>query len=480
MSGEIIPFEASAEEQTTTVIPTHYRNDLGYADAFVEAHSKRVKFNVTEKMWLVFTPQTGWERDSDGNLIAEIASDYARKLFLEACEAAKAASDPKQAQSLISAAVSLGNRQRIGAMIDLARSNPQIAVRALALDKDPFIIGVENGSVDIRDGEFFPHDPTQLVTRRLSTKFQPSAKCPVFDKFLAEVQPDIEMRGFLKRWAGYCLSGVIREHILPFHYGCGANGKSVFLQGVMATLLGAYSARLTDALVYSNERGNSPALEIAGLAGKRFACGEENRAGAGLNENFLKAATGNDILKGRFHYANHIEFFPQFKTALVGNHRPKIETRDYGFWRRFKLIDWPVTIPSEKRDLLLTEKLRAEFPGILNWCLAGAKDWLEFGLNPPETCELATDKFRADSDSLASFKELFEESPDGWIAKSLVFDAYRKWATEEGIPQTRQMTKRALSFRLAERGWLEGRQGHAKTHVWLGVKFGPEGNDSDV
>lgn len=155
--------------------------------------------------------------------------------------------------------------------------------------------------------------------------------------------------------------------------------------------------------MYASDRWHLPHLELANLCGRRFALGEENAESGKLNEALLKSITGGDRQKGRFHYGNYVEYFPTYKIALVGNHKPRIDGTDDGIWRRFLLIDWPVQIPIERRDPMLKDKLAAEMPGILNWCVAGARAWLADGLNPPESCKAATAAFRQGSDKLAEF-----------------------------------------------------------------------------
>jgi len=449
--------------------PEHFKNDIGFSDAFVTRHCSNVRFATDENLWLTFVPGEGWKRDTTGTAIRALSADFARELYAKALDRAKAF-EAQAGIKIVSEAAALGNSSRIRPMIGFAESNPAIAIGSHELDRAPFLVGVENGIVDLTDGQFSPHDELRLVTRRLATSFDQSATAPIFERFLEEVQPDENVRGFLQRWAGYCLTGAIREHVLPFHYGTGSNGKSIFLEHVLLRLLGSYGAKLSDSLIYATERGSQPFLEIAGLCGKRLAVGEENAAGAGLNENFLKSATGGDRQKGRYHYAGFIEYDPTAKLALVGNHRPRVEGRDHGFWRRFLLVDWPIRIPDERQDTALPEKLMAEMPGILNWCIAGAIAWQAEGLTPPNSCRAATEKFRTDSNVLAGFVDLFHASEDGWITKANVFELYRRWAQEEGIPVNRQLSKRSLSFRLIEQGWLEGKVGHEKYHAWLGIK----------
>lgn len=252
----------------------HFRNDIGYSDAFSARHRSRLRFVTNENCWLVFRPETGWTRDVTGTAVRALAADYARELYAAALNSAK---DVEAAAgiALVKAATALGNRSRIEPMLSFAQCNPSVAVGSDQLDKDPFLLGTQNGFVDLTTGQFYPHTEERLITRRLSVAFNASATATVFEKFLAEVQPDEEVRAFLQRWAGYCLTAAIREHVLLFHYGTGSNGKSIFLEHALLRMTGDYGVKLSDSLIYANERGNQPHLEIAGLCGKRLAVGEE-------------------------------------------------------------------------------------------------------------------------------------------------------------------------------------------------------------
>ena len=56
------------------------------------------------------------------------------------------------------------------------------------------------------------------------------------------------------------------------------------------------------------------------------------------------------------------------------------------FDARFNLIPFTMTIPSEERDPELSDKLPAEWGGILQWMIDGCGEWLDCGLNPLKGC----------------------------------------------------------------------------------------------
>src|SRR3546814_5354433 len=65
------------------------------------------------------------------------------------------------------------------------------------------------------------------------------------------------------------------------------------------------------------------------------------------------------------------EFMPQFKLIVAGNHKPAIRNIDEAMKRRLHLIPFTITVPPERRDKHLQQKLLAERDGILAWAVQG-------------------------------------------------------------------------------------------------------------
>jgi putative DNA primase/helicase len=457
------------EEAADSVGTGHFNNDVGYADSFIAKYGDGIRFIAGEETWLIFDKEKGWHRDTSRE-IEGLAAEFARGLYHAALEEAKTL-PPKEAAPRITSVSRLGDKRRITPALQLASANRSIVVSPADLDMDTHLLGTRNGVVDLRDRSFHPHSTERMVTRSVACDYDPEASCPTFLNFLEKVQPDPEVRAFLQRLCGYALTGNNGEHILPFHYGVGANGKGTFLEQTIFKLMGSYACKLTDSLVYANPRGKeNNLLEIAGLCGIRFALGEENADGGCLNESLLKGMTGGDRQKGRHHYKDFFEFNPTAKIHLVGNHRPRITGRDDGIWRRFRLIDWSIKIPEEERDLKLDQKLQPEFPGILNWMIEGALALKERGTCPPECIRLATEKFREDSDSFGEFlTEATINDPDGVIYKADLYTLYKEYCDDQEIQKTFRFSKKKVGKLVFERGYDEGII-HGNVKIWRGLR----------
>ena len=257
-------------------------NDDGFAQAFVQRYQNRVKFISEEGQWLVFNEATGWHQDPTGREVLQLFVELSRELRTQSYT--REAITPAQTgeERRLRETSKLGNKNRLDPALELAKVDPRLQVSAADLDREPHLLGTRNGVVNLRDGSFQPHSQSVLVTRSVDCDFIPDAQCPRFLAFLEEVQPDPEMRGYLQRLFGYSLSGDIGEHILPFHYGTGANGKGTTLEQTFLTLMGSYGAKLTDSLVYLDRRGALQLWKSLGFAVSALPLGRRMRAAEAL------------------------------------------------------------------------------------------------------------------------------------------------------------------------------------------------------
>jgi len=327
-------------------------------------------------------------------------------------------------------AAKLATSGTVGGVERLARADRRHAATTAEWDADPWLLNTPGGVVDLKTGRQRAHDRADRMTK--ITTASPSGDCPIWRQFLDEVTGgDAELQAYLQRMVGYCLTGVTSAHALFFLYGTGANGKSVFAN-VVSTILGDYAATASmDTFVET--RGDRHPTDLAGLRGARFVTAIETEQGRRLNESKVKAITGGDKISARFMRQDFFEYTPQFKPVIVGNHKPAIRNIDEAMKRRMHLIPFTVTIPPERRDGNLTEKLLAERDGILAWAVAGCLAWQREGLKPPASVVSATEEYFESEDALGRW--LDERCVRDANAKSLtaeLFGDWKQWADSAG------------------------------------------------
>jgi putative DNA primase/helicase len=100
-------------------------------------------------------------------------------------------------------------------------------------DRDPWLLNTPGGTIDLRTGILREHRQDDHITHM--TTVTPGGHCPLWLEFLETVTAgDHAIQGYLKRLAGYALTGITREHSLNFFYGGGGNGKGTFLNTLTA------------------------------------------------------------------------------------------------------------------------------------------------------------------------------------------------------------------------------------------------------
>jgi putative DNA primase/helicase len=365
---------------------------------------------------------------------------------IEAGEAARdALSKRKTARRKF--AVSSKNKSRIEAMMICAA--PFCGVDPDVFNPDPFVFSTRAHTLRfLREPDLECPDPDavrykvrveatdghrreDMLTRYAPLSYKPGAECPKWLAFLDECLPDASVREFVQTFSGLGLLGRTVQMVV-FHYGLGANGKSVFLETLMR-VLGPLAVGLpAESITGQGDRsagGASP--DLARLYGARALCVLELPAGKPLHEDLLKKLTGGEKIPVRTLFKGYFEFTPIFTCHMSGNGYPRIDGTDNGIWRRMAVVHWPVTIPVERRREMedVLADFAPEYPGILNWLIDGAVRFIESGLRPPESVRAATAEYRSEMDPISDFiADCVEVWPDGSVTARTMYDAYVSWS----------------------------------------------------
>lgn len=264
----------------------------------------------------------------------------------------------------------------------------------------PEFIAVKASKVTAHRG----HSRRDLITELCPPHYDPAAQCPRWTAFMAEFMPDDEVRHMVQVSAGLGLLGLTEQRLF-FHYGNGANGKSVFLE-VICRVLGEAAVTLPSTS-FSGGAGQSGGAtpDIARLHGRRFLRVKEMPEGEDLREDLVKELTGGEDIAVRDLFQGYFDFRPIFTGHMSGNGYPKILGTDEGIWRRMAVILWPKTIPEHMRRNFaeVVASFEPEHSGILNWLIAGALAYLREGLIIPAAVAAETQKFRDEMDPTSAF-----------------------------------------------------------------------------
>ncbi|MFZ3352257.1 MAG: phage/plasmid primase, P4 family [Xanthobacteraceae bacterium] len=474
--------------------------DLGNAERFIERNGERFRY-CPSAGWLAWDG-TRWTRNAASGLVESAVHQTHRDIQGEADAVIKSGVDFEIAPAtatkppvMWSDALRKWGRasESAGKLACIARDDhvrpglaaPYLAVPAEKLDANPLQINVLNGTLIVsheRDRErdcisFRPHDVADLITKICSVEYQPDATCPIYDRFLAEVQPDATVRRFLHQWGGLSLTGDIGEHKMCFWWGEGRNGKSTLLE-TWAFVAGDYAAN-TQIQTFLDagkmQSGGQATPHLAKLPGVRMLRTSEPQKGARLDEALIKSTTGGDTIEARHLNREFFPFVPQFKLTMFGNHEPKITGADAGIWSRVVEVPWPVMIAPDRRDKTLAQKLRREGSGILNRLLDGLRDWIDRGLVMPKPIVEATEEYRARSDPLGRFLgECVENAPGQHVRSGEMYALFVAWAKANAASV---WTQKGLAGALKDRRYESM---HSNGMRWLDVRLVRSVRDFDV
>ena len=439
----------------------HYmRTDLGNSERFVDAHRGRVLWCPARKSFLCWDGKRyAWDERGEA---VKLAHATARSIFHEAADT----EDEDEQKAIAKWALASQNESRINAMLSQAR--PYLAVGMEELDRDPWLINCQNGTLDLRTGKLKDHDPADRITKIVPVDYNPDAPAPRFKRFLKEAIVDDAVIKFVKRYSGYTLTGITRERLLAILYGFGRNGKTTLVE-LLHEVLGDY-ARNTDVETLLIKKYQGVGNDVAALKGARFVSAAEVEKGRRLAESKVKQLTGRDTVTARFLFGENFDFKPEFKLWLSTNNKPVIQGTDDAIWDRIRLIPFTQRFDGHKADPKLPDKLRHEIAGVFAWMVEGCLEWQEHGLQEPKTVTEATKQYREEMDTLASFlDEVCVMGPHHRVLAEKLYQRYAMWCDNSG---ERKDPKKAFVARLEERGFERRRETagvNKGRYIWLGI-----------
>ncbi len=448
------PEDSDAPADSSGSAITAFSQDQAAA-RFAGKYKDEMRFVAAWGKWFTWTGER-WAEDA-----TLLAFDRARKM----CRAiAHKINRPGLARTMSSAAT-------VAAVGRLAQSDRRLAALTSQWDSDPWLLNTPGGIVDLRTGHIRPHDPTKFMIKMAA--IAPGGECPLWLAFLKKITGgDASLAHFLQRVAGLALTGITRDHALFFGHGPGANGKSVLLNTICG-LMGDYAVVAAMETFTASPADRHP-TDLAMLRGARLVTSQETEEGRRWAESRIKSLTGGDPIAARFMRQDFFTFTPSFKLFIAGNHKPVLRGVDEALRRRFNLIPFAVTIPVSERDSELPEKLKAEWPGILQWAIEGCLDWQTRGLAPPPAVTAATDDYLDAEDSLAAWLgERTRKVGWGGAETMQLFADWSAWAKERGEDP---LSAKRFVQALASKGLLAIKNGSTRRSEIPGVALADMGH----
>lgn len=449
------------------------RTDTGNKNLIVRLTDGDLRYVPERRAWIGWDGSR-WSEDPFATQAYAAAARVAQFYHQRAEELATKAADPalseEEKDKISKAARSVGgwaahcrNKRPIDNMIALTAKDGRVTVPAADLDTDKWLLGVQNGVVDLRTGKLRQAGRDELVTKHCAVHFDPAAPAPRFIQFVAEVtgdplpvdfdadgkpvpasvgkfRPRPDLADYLQRVLGYCLTGSTAEHKMFLCVGAGSNGKNILLD-VVQEIVGDYCKTIPpESLMATRQDGDAerPSPVLASLAGARMAITSESRDGQKLDVALVKRHTGGGFLTARLMRENTFRFEITHKLVLMTNHKPSLDHLDDAMrgrlhiipfdrtWNRPGVPDRDPTLPDGDKGL--QDALRGEAPGILAWLVRGALAYAKHGLEPPQAVKAMTREYFAEQDPVGRWLAGYDKChpKDGAGAMDL-FNAYQQW-----------------------------------------------------
>lgn len=445
---------APVTSQSTTQVEVDWdlQGDVRNARYFADKWAGELAYIFDQKCWMQWDGDR-WVRCSFGEEV-EHAKATCQAIYSAAGQVLTR--DPERGKRLAREAAQAHLAQRLKAMVELARSDPKLSVPSTRLDADNYVLGVQNGVVDLRRGTLLPNRPELWITRYAAASYVVDAQCPRWMQFLDEVfDADRETITAVQRLLGYTLTGLSTEEILVFCVGFGANGKSIF-GNVVAAILGDYAKAAPSTLLAARRADDhGPRPDLAMLDGVRLVSINELPAGLQLDEQVVKQFAGREPISARHLYAGFSAYQPRFTGWVRTNHKPIIKGDDDGIWRRIVILPFRRRFSEEDRDPGLEAKLMAERDGILGWMIQGAVQYLKLGLHFSPLMNAERTQYRKESDLLGEFLDE-RTTPDSTarVEQGEFYLSWVHWCQQNGAHPG---SKKSFTQRLAERGVATGK-----------------------
>ncbi|HZT77376.1 MAG TPA: phage/plasmid primase, P4 family [Vicinamibacterales bacterium] len=311
--------------------------------------------------------------------------------------------------------------------VDESRDQPMW----LKAGEDKTFLAIANGLLDLTaktSPTLIPASPLWFSPVRLPVRYDPASTCPRWLAFLDRVlEGDAERIALLQEWFGYNLVFDTSYQRFMMFLGEGANGKSV-VTSTLENLLGAENVSNVPLELFGDR------FQLAPSIGKLANIVSEVTSVSKVDEGRLKEFTAGDSMSFDRKYLTPLQTKPTARLTIATNNLPRIGDRSEGVWRRLMLMPFNVVIPEGERDPLLTDKLKAELSGVLNWALEGLRRLQQQGhFTVPSVNTASVTEYKEESNPVKQFlDECCISEPDATYPCAHIYIQYQLWCKARG------------------------------------------------
>jgi putative DNA primase/helicase len=466
--------QAGPSPQRSLAYPRRTLDDIGNAERLVDHYGSEIRYTVDAEQWVTYEDGRWSFKGGSTRVWQRVIRTIDALAHTESGAYSNVPGRGEDGKELPSPRANFLKwtatqrmRPKLAAMREVAQGHPSLHCNMGDFDRQEMLLNVGNGVIDLRTGDLQRHDSGLYLMQQSPIEYDPDAKAPMWEEFLASVMPDKERRDYLARVIGYTLTGSTEEQVMFIHHGDGQNGKGVFMR-VITEIFGDYAQSVPRSTLMAKQNEGIP-NDVARMMGKRLLSTTETSAGKKLDDELVKQLTGEDTVSARFLNKEYFDFRPVGKIHLVTNYLPTVGG-GHGIARRLQDIGWDVIVPPEKRIKKYDEKILAnEAAGVLNWAIQGCLDWQGNGLAVPSAVKEKTKEHLAKSDPLLMWRDECTRpiDADAYSETGVLFASYKQWCQAGSI---REMSIRAFGDALQEKGYVRGQHPTNRRSVIHGLQ----------
>ena len=446
-------------------------DEAGMADLFAECYKEEVAFCPEMKSWLVYEGGV-WIIDKGALLVAGKIKEFVRIMALY-CGEIEEEDRRKNYMKFVSKMGDRRFRDRI-----CKDAADVMRMEASEFDAHPHLINCKNGTYDLEQDIFRPHNWKDFLTKQTVFDYTlQKVRCKRWEKFIDEVtQGDREKAEYLQKTLGYSLLGEAKEECMFILHGKSTrNGKSTLLNTI-EHMLGDYSTVAPVALICGNEnaKSNNATPALASLKGKRFVTMAESESSGKLNESAIKQYTGGEEITARELYQSQFVFKPQFTLWLSCNDLPAVWDKSLFASERVRVIEFNRHFTDEEQDKGLKNYFESDeaMPGIFAWLVEGYRKYKKDGLTMPPSIKAVVKRYEKDNDIILQFLEdaCVKNENSSIIAQDL-HKRYKIWCRSNGYTCCNTKKFNALVEQHPE--WYDEIKRHGNRKVFKGLSLTP-------
>jgi putative DNA primase/helicase len=188
----------------------------------------------------------------------------------------------------------------------------------------------------------------------------------------------------------------------------------------------------------------------------------------------FKSLTGEDYVSAERKNKDPFNFRPYARLLFSCNDIPKnYADRSDGFYRRLLIIRFDKSVPHNKRDPNLRERIASERDGILTWALEGLRRLManNYAFSETDRTRYELQRYKVESNSALMFLEECCETEEGFeCVRERLFEKYREYCVQNGFKSMSQ-TNFNRELESSGGGIERGLEKVSRRKTWKGVRL---------